>query len=80
MLGPSGGHPTFIQGSSGVDPRLIQGLPKVAWDDFKAIKLAVRVKNDQQIIKNVNFFNFFFHPQTSFNPILIDFGSENSFF
>ena len=55
MLGPSEGHPTFIQGSSGVDLGLTQCLPKVAWDDFKAIKLAVREKNDQKIIKNLIF-------------------------
>ena len=60
MLGPSEGHPSFIQGSSGVDPGLIQGLQKVAWDDFKAIRMAVRVKNDRKINENQNFFNFFF--------------------
>ena len=38
------GHPSFIQGLSGVDPRLIQGLPKVTWDDFKVIQVAVTMK------------------------------------
>ena len=46
--------------SSGVDPRLIQGLPKVAWDVFKAIKMTVRLKNGRKIIKNQIFFKIFF--------------------
>ena len=46
-----------------VDPRLIQGLPKVAWDVFKAIKMTVRLKNGRKIIKNQFFFkNFFSSP------------------
>ena len=60
MLGPSEGHPSFIQGSSGVDPRLIQGLEKVAWGDFKAIRMVVRMKNDRKIIKNQKFSKCFF--------------------
>ena len=39
MLGPLGDYAIIIQGSSEVDPRLIQGLLKVAWDDFTIMNL-----------------------------------------
>ena len=80
VIGPSGGHPSFIQGSSGVDPKLIRGMPKVAWDDFKAIRVAVTMENGRKNQKNELFVFFFVHPQTSFNHSQVDFRTENSFF